>query len=515
MRKEVSIDEEGKKVVSRRHYIPARYILAGLLIVFEIILIIGIMVALTIFVPYFWIFALFVDVVVIIRIISSNDNPDYKLPWLFFVLVLPVIGFMLYFLFYERRLSKKDIAKYANLSKKFKDDYQNEDIKKEPAYSYLNQICKISNSHIFKETTAQYFPSGESSYKQIINDLKKAKKFIFIEFFIIEEGIFWNSVLDVLREKVDEGLEIKVLYDDIGCMQTLPGDYYKRLQAIGIESVPFSRLKGQATGEFNNRSHRKLLIIDSKVAYTGGINLADEYINKKNKFGHWKDCVVRIRGRAVVDYTKLFIADYFLNVKDFPFEDLSKYMIDYAAKTDGYVLAFGDAPKPIYEYNVGKTVIMTILQHAKKYVYITTPYLIVDSEITNAIINAVLRDVDVRIIVPHIPDKRLVYWVTQSSCQNLKDHGVKIYEYTPGFIHAKMYIADDDLAMVGTINLDYRSLVHHYENGIVLYKNSAINDMKEDFFNTLSYSKRITASEKINLFKRIFVSIISVFSPLL
>ena len=274
-------------------------------------------------------------------------------------------------------------------------------------------------------------------------------------------------------------------------------------------------MRGNADSEFNNRSHRKITVIDGKIGYTGGINLADEYINAIKKHGHWKDTALRIEGEAVWELTKLFLTDYGINAKQIPEMRTDLYP---SAETDafGYLIPFGDGPKPLYKHRVGKSVIQNILNSATDYVYMTSPYLIIDNDLCTSIENAALRGVDVKIIVPHIPDKKLVFIMTQSFYPRLMSAGVKIYEYTPGFIHAKSYVADDKYAMIGTINLDYRSLVHHFENGVWMYGTQSILDIKEDIENTLTKCMEITPDMlKTNLLTRIIRSVVRVLAPLL
>lgn len=462
---------EQKEVEREYNYIPFRYILAILIAIFEVGAIIAIVIALCNYVPYFYILCWITQIACVINIIASDDNPDYKVPWLLFVMILPIAGFMLYFLFYSRKLKRK----YVKRLKALKDNaYHKEDgellekmnAEAPAAASQARMLCNIAETHLFTNTKQTYFPLGEDMHPQLLADLSKAEKFIYMEYFIIEEGKFWNSILDILKDKAAKGVDIKVVYDDVGCMMTLPGDYWKTLSSYGIEATPFSRLKGNADSEFNNRSHRKITVIDGKVGYTGGINLADEYINEVVKHGHWKDIGIRLEGEAVWELTKLFLIDFGINVKKMPEIKSELFPAQNDIIEDGYVIPFGDGPHPLYQRRVGKSVIQNMLNNAVRYVYITTPYLIIDNDLCQSIENTALRGVDVRIIVPHIPDKKLIFGMTRSFCKRLMDAGVHIYEYEPGFIHAKSYLADDEYAMIGTINLDYRSLVHHFENGV-------------------------------------------------
>ena len=295
----------GKETIEREYnYIPVRYILAILMTLFEIAAIIGIVVVCCYYIPYFYIAAFFTEVFCVIKIIASDDNPDYKVPWLVFVLVLPIAGFMLYFLFYSRKLKRKFIRRLDDLKKYQYHRERSEilcELERENGYAaaQAKMLCAISGASVFTGTAQTYYSLGEEMWQAMLHDLERAEKFIFMEYFIIEEGIFWNSILDILGRKAQDGVCVRVLYDDIGCMNTLPGDYHRRLACLGIEAAPFSRLRGNADSEFNNRNHRKICVIDGCVGYTGGVNIADEYINAVERFGHWKDTGVRLEGEAV------------------------------------------------------------------------------------------------------------------------------------------------------------------------------------------------------------------------
>jgi len=511
----------GKNFKEREiNYIPVRYIFAMLITVLEILGIIGTVFALCYFVPYFYLAALATQIAVVVKIVASDDNPDYKVPWLLFVLILPVAGFMLYFIFASRKLKKKYLKRLKELTSL---GYQQNDASAFEALNAENPVAasqakllsNIADSHLFCNTRTEYFPIGEDMHARLLQDLKTAEKFIYMEYFIIEEGTFWNSILALLQEKAANGVDIKVVYDDIGCMSTLPGNYAKILKSYGIDGVPFSRLKGQADSEFNNRSHRKITVIDGKIGYTGGVNIADEYINQIKRFGHWKDTAIRLEGEGVRELTQLFLIDYGINEKKFPTLPYDPYP-SLQEKTDGYIVPFGDGPAPLYQRRVGKSVIQSLLATATKYAYMTSPYLILDNDLCLSIENAALRGVDVRIIVPHIPDKKLVFGITRSFYSRLMKAGVKIYEYELGFIHAKSYLVDDDYAMIGTINLDYRSLVHHFENGVWLYRANCLKDLKADLEATLEKSILITPEmQKTNLLTRLIRSLVRIFAPLL
>lgn len=511
---------EKKKEIKKRHYIPRRFIIAILIALAETLAIIALFAFLCYRQHWLYIVSILIQAGVAISIACADENPDFKVPWILVVLLLPIVGYMLFFLFSKRKVTKRYIAKinYINQSLKKDDKNEMEAVYKADrlVYSQILEIRKMATTHLYNDTKTVYFPTGEEYFKSLLNDVKEARKFIFIEYFIIESGVFWDPILEVLKQKAKSGVEVKIIWDDIGCIKTLPGNYAKKLKDFNIDATPFYKLKGQANNEFNNRSHRKMFIIDGFRGYTGGINLADEYINARERFGYWKDVGMRLEGSAVNEMTKLFLMDFYSNKKEKISNPEKYYLPSLPSSSTAFVLPFGDGPRPLYQFTIGKTVIMNMLNGAHDYVYMTSPYLIIDSELTDAIKNAALRGVDVRIITPGIPDKKTVYLMTRSSYKSLIEAGVKIYEYTPGFIHAKTYISDDSLAMVGTINLDYRSLVHHFENGVILFKDPSIMKMKEDFLTSQSKSKCMNEVKLPNsIGKRIIRTIAKIFSPLL
>lgn len=502
--------------------IPIRYITAMAVMLFEIAAVMLIVILLDSRFSVFHLAVTVTQAVCVIVIIASDDNPDYKVPWLFFVLVLPIVGFMIYLMFYSRRLKKKftkrlkdagDAARYEKSDDELMMRLTDED---GDAASQARMLLNICDTHIFTNTAQQYFSVGDDLMLPLLRDLEAAESFIYMEYFIIERGLFWDSILDVLKRKAADGVDVKLIYDDVGCMLTLPGNYYRRLRKMGIKATPFSMLTGSADSKFNNRSHRKITVIDGKVGYTGGINLADEYINRIEKHGHWKDTAIRLEGEAVWELTRLFLIDYGINVRHLPQIDVDLFPHNDAISEDGYMIPFGDGPSPIYKHRVGKSVIQSIINGAERYVYMTTPYLIIDNELCACIENAALRGVDVRILLPHVPDKKIIFTMTRSYYKRLMDAGVKIYEYEPGFLHAKSYLADDSIAMTGTVNLDYRSLVHHFENGVWMYKCQAVRQIKDDIEQTLSKCIEVTPEMiRPGLISVIIRSVVRVFAPLL
>lgn len=457
----------------------------------------------------------------ILAIVNRNMPPESKVTWLLFA-VVPVFGFLLYLMIGERRLSKKEIQQLEKMdSMKFREDNSYDlrvELKQEnkSAFGIVKSLLSMDhNADVYDGTASQYFPLGEKMFEAMLDDLRSAKKFIFLEFYIIDPGLMWNRVLEILVDKVQQGVEVKLLYDDIGCMATLSGDYTKRLRKMGIDAHKFNKVIPRMTVAYNNRDHRKILVVDGQVGYTGGINLADEYINHIVRFGHWKDGGVRLEGRAVKALTRLFLMNWYINRGEIT--DFDRYHFDsQRVEGKGLYIPYGSGPKPIYKEQVGKAVYQNIINQAIDYVYITTPYLIIDYDLTEDIKNAAMRGVDVRIVTPFIPDKKLIQIVTRGAYPDLLEAGVKIYEYTPGFIHSKNVVSDDELAVVGTINFDYRSLVHHYENAVLMYQTESIADIKQDFKELFDVSKEISLETLQNSwYQRLLKEIMQLFAPLL
>lgn len=457
----------------------------------------------------------------ILAIVNRNMPPESKVTWLLFA-VVPVFGFLLYLMIGERRLSKKEIQQLEKMdSMKFREDNSYDlrvELKQEnkSAFGIVKSLLSMDhNADVYDGTASQYFSLGEEMFEAMLDDLRSAKKFIFLEFYIIDPGLMWNRVLEILVDKVQQGVEVKLLYDDIGCMATLSGDYTKRLRKMGIDAHKFNKVIPRMTVAYNNRDHRKILVVDGQVGYTGGINLADEYINHIVRFGHWKDGGVRLEGSAVKALTRLFLMNWYINRGEIT--DFDRYHFDsQRVEGKGLYIPYGSGPKPIYKEQVGKAVYQNIINQAIDYVYITTPYLIIDYDLTEDIKNAAMRGVDVRIVTPFIPDKKLIQIVTRGAYPDLLEAGVRIYEYTPGFIHSKNVISDDELAVVGTINFDYRSLVHHYENAVLMYQTETIADIKQDFEGLFDISKEISLEPLQNSwYQRLLKEIMQLFAPLL
>lgn len=456
-------------------------------------------------------------------IINKPQIAEIKLPWIIGLAIVPILATITYIFLgnaHFNRKQQRSIAKIYLATQKYTEPTEEEKRLAEAALGEYAGLAKCLSLKTISSATlnnrTEFLPSGERFLDSLLSDLEKAEKFVFMEYFIIEEGEMWGKVLDVLKRKAADGVEIRVIYDDIGCAGKLKHSYYKKLRAAGINCKKFNVITLRPSGVFNNRDHRKITVIDGKIGYMGGINLADEYINVKQPFGHWKDTGVRVEGAAVKTLISLFLATFDYKNKNNACEYEQYFKTDIPVFDEsGCVIPFGCGPLAPYDDQVGRNVFLNLISRAQKSLYITTPYLIVDQAITNAIMAASRRGVDVRIITPGIPDKKIVYAMTRSSYMPLLNAGVRIFEYTPGFMHAKQILTDDKIAFVGTMNLDYRSLAHHFECGAVICGSPCINDIKTDFEEILNVSKEKTVeTSKQNPVIRIILSILAVFRPL-
>ena len=461
------------------------------------------------------------SLIVSIYIFNAKDNPSYKLTWIILIMSVPILGGFLYLLFGGQKVPKELRIRDSKAGAEFKEViHQEEEVLKEfkqvdkSTYKQANYLWKSAGFPLYRNGSSTFYPSGEEKFKALCDDLRKAQNYIFLEYFIIEPGVMWDSILAILIEKVKAGVEVRLLYDDVGCFTTLPNHYDKILKQYGIKVKVFNKIEPKLAIQMNHRDHRKIAIIDGVIGYMGGINLADEYINAIEKYGHWKDYAVRLSGSAVWCMTLMFLQ--FWNYDEKQKEDILKFQVEYKEQaSNGYVQPFSDAPTD--EENIGEYTHMNLIHSATTYLYATTPYLIIDHEMKLALMLAAKSGVDVKILVPHIPDKKPVFMVTQANYAYLLEAGVKIYEYTPGFIHGKMMVSDDSKAMVGSVNMDYRSYYLHYECGVCLYNVKEILDMKKEFEEALSQSQEITLEmmRQIPLWKRFVMAFLNLFSPLI
>ena len=456
-----------------------------------------------------------------VAIVGSRMEPGYKIAWLLLILPFPIFGGVFYLLvgggYVPKRTQKRMKGMLDKSFATLKEDFKADDLLPlgGDAAGQASYLERWAACPAYTNTETEYFSLGDKAFPRMLEELEKAQTYIFLEYFIIQPGVFWDSILAILERKAAQGVEVRVLYDDFGSMYTLPRDYNETLKKKGIQCRVFNRLTPVMTLRQNNRDHRKMLIIDGKVGFTGGINLADEYINVKERFGHWKDSAILLEGDAVWSMTVMFLTMWD-NIADWE-EDFERFRPPAAPVRPwtGYVQPYTDTP--LDREAVGQAVYLNMIAKAKNYIYITTPYLIIDVATNTALCNAAKSGVDVRIITPHIPDKRYVFEVTRAHYPPLLEAGVQIYEYTPGFIHAKNFIVDDRFATVGTVNLDYRSLFLHFEDGVWLCEAPCIRDIRKDFEQTLAVSEPCSLRQfrHLNILLQLYRSILRVFAPLM
>lgn len=462
------------------------------------------------------------SIIFVLAIVSKDENPAFKIGWLIIIMVAPLFGALLYLTSGDSKPSRKlrrilskehDIwKKHLVQDKNVTEQLERIDKRAVGTSQYLNNL---SDYPVYQNTTVTYYPIGEKMYESMLDELEKAEHFIFLEYFIISQGVMWNNILDILIRKAKEGLDVRLIYDDWGCLTLLPPGYTREMEKHGIKCMSFNHVVPFLSLVMNNRDHRKIIVIDGHTAFNGGINLSDEYINEKERFGHWKDGGVKIVGDSVWNFTIMFLEMW--NA----FRKTDSGVEAFCPRTyhpevfpsDGFVQPFADTP--LDGESVAENVYLEIITQAKDYVYIFTPYLILDNEMKSALSLAAKRGVDVRLVTPGVPDKKLTYRLTRSNYLALLKAGVKIYEYTPGFLHAKSYVCDDEFGVVGTINMDYRSLYLHFECGTFLYRNKAVMELKKDTLETIERSRQVSKSDlRQGFLGRLLNSILQILAPL-
>ena len=509
------------KILTSRLFIVGVLILVQLFLLLFLLVKVGTM--------RYWISIVFnvVSILMVLYILTREDNPSFKISWIIVIMAVPLIGGVFYLIFgrkmHGRRMARQ-IESYTDalLHKdhgslpQCSGNCQTLERLRENHYTLARQadyIYNVSGFELYQNTEAEYFPSGEQFFARLLEELRGAQKFILLEYFIVQHGKMWDSILKILENKRAHGVEVRILYDDVGCVATLPALYADYLRQKGFQVGVFNPFRPRLNAATNYRDHRKICVIDGNVGFTGGINLADEYINQKEKYGHWKDTAVLLRGEAVQSLTEMFLELWQFTCHESL--SLSDFLPTRSHSCAGFVQPYGDSP--LDNFNLAENVYMQILNHAKNYVYITTPYLILDNEMINALCLAAQSGIDVRIITPHVPDKWYVHMVTRSHYSQLLRAGIRIFEYTPGFIHAKMFVSDDSTAIVGTTNVDFRSFYLHFECGVAFYLSPMVSKVKEDFLRTQNICEEITL-EKERAVKapiRILRSLLRAFAPLM
>ncbi len=502
----------------------SRYAISAIMIVFEVILFVYLCVHA---ISSLWIISVasvIASLAALVSLITRDTNPEYKIPWAVIIIIIPILGPFIYLLFYKRRMSRGEGRFLLGLFNQI-DGYEADctalsELRAEDPQAFGKARAILNDDPIaavYRGTSSRFFSSGEELFDELEKDLLSAEEYIFLEYFIIEDGELWTGIHNILREKAARGIDVRLLYDDIGCMKTLPSHYEIGLNREGIKAKRFSKVSPKVSSVHNNRDHRKICVVDGRVAYTGGVNIADEYINKKTRFGHWRDGGIRLTGDGVLGLLKLFLSSW-----DFTARTISDYEYLFSSvkssenSDGGYYIPFGSGPAPLYKRPVGKNAFLNIINQAQRYVYITTPYLIIDYDLTEALCNASLRGVDVKIVTPGIADKKMVKVMTKSAYPYLMDAGVGIYEYTPGFIHEKTVVSDDLYAVIGTINFDYRSLVHHFEDAVWIYKSPAVIAARDSYTELLGVCTEIDGKKsRLSLIEWIFRNLFRLFAPLL
>lgn len=471
--------------------------------------------------PYLFIVFYLITAVVAIGIINSNLVPEYKNLWLFFLLISNVYGVVIYLIFglYKRKLTRIKIVSQKNKEygeKLIKENRENVDVEKEfPNFAHISKYLTTTDCYpVYYSEGVDYYADGILFFEALKNELKKAKKTIFMEYFIVGEGRLFDELWEILEEKILQGVDVRIIFDDLGSLKTLRKKKIKELQEKGLKVLPFNVFKPIINIQLNNRTHRKMTIIDGTVAFVGGYNIADEYANYITRFGYWKDTGAIIRGCAVNSLTRMFLT--FWGIKYKVEGDYSDYFFPYGdnKSSNSFVQPFSD--NPIELANLSKNVFLQAIASAKKYIYFTTPYLIIDHALKVAFKNAVHAGVEVKIFIPHVPDKKMVFELTKAFATELVEVGVKVYEFEPGFLHAKGFVADDELSYVGSSNLDYRSLHMHFENGALFFDREFALKVKEDMLDTekksLEFKREMIKTTKLQRMKR---SILRLFGPLL
>ena len=459
------------------------------------------------------------SILAVLFIVSKKDKGAYKVLWIFLILSFPIFGGFLYLLVHTQAPTRQMRAqlraareKAAPLYSLPGDGYANAQQCLPDRFAQVRYLQSFAGFPIYDGTRVTYFPLGEDMLATLLTQLEKAEKYIFLEFFIIQEGKMWDQILDVLRRKAAQGVRVRVMYDDFGCFFLLPTHFAKQLREMGIECAVFNPFRPLLTFKQNNRDHRKIISIDGKVAFTGGINLADEYVNAIEKYGHWKDTAVMLEGKAAWSLTLMFLEMWQVTQKTD--EDFAQYYCPTAVESSGFVLPWCDSPMDTE--NVGEHVYLQILNEAQDYVYINTPYLVIDDSMVCALCLAAKRGVDVRLTLPHRGDNRAVHATTRSYYRELISAGVKVYEYTPGFVHAKSFVCDDSIATVGTTNMDFRSLYLNFECGAYLYGSDAVTAVKQDYLDTLKKCRHITEADcKTGIFMTQFQNVMRLLGPLI
>lgn len=450
---------------------------------------------------------------IVLWLVSKDENPSYKISWIILILLFPMFGGLLYFFIGNKKPSRHLRKRIQPILDQLEPDLLlPQDISQSVEHGKENGLTYLSHLGYgtYQNTKTKYYSLGDYNFRDLLYDLKNAKRYIFIEYFIVSKGFMFDTILDILKQKVTEGVEVRFIYDDVGSLTTVPYHFEKKLEQWGIQCVVFNPFIPILSMALNHRDHRKICVIDGYIGYSGGLNIADEYINAKMRFGHWKDTGIRLEGDAVWNLTTMFLTTW--NAYKHQDDDYTIYQPKQRCESDGYVIPYGDSP--LDDEPTGENIYLNMIQQAKEEILIMTPYFIIDDTMTKALMLASKKGVKVKIITPGIPDKKNVYKVTRSYYYTLIQEGIEIYEYTPGFLHAKMVLCDNQIATVGTINFDYRSFYLHFECNVLLYQTSTIQDIEKDFQETLKLCHKVDQKHS-RRFRGFYEAILRLFAPLL
>ncbi len=458
-----------------------------------------------------------ISAIVIVHILLHRSKRVAILPWVMLMLMFPIFGGLFYLAFHLEASSRFIRHGVRALSVRIAapgDAGQSVSSVPEKHVRLAHYLCSVGGYPVYGESEVTYLSSGEEMLASLLPALRSARRYIFLEYFIIEDGMMWGQIHEILKEKAAMGVEVRVIYDDIGCFLRVPHDFKKELAREGIECRVFNPFRPIFSSLHNHRDHRKIAVIDGEIAFTGGVNIADEYINELERFGHWKDAAVRLEGDAALSLCAIFLENWCLCRGKT--EDTSAYLLAGEGRKAAPVLVQPYADSPLDGEPIGETVYLSAISAAEKTLYITTPYFVVDDTVVKALVLAAKSGVDVRIVTPHIYDKRIVHMATRSYYNELVRGGVRVYEYTKGFIHSKNLVADGTLSIVGTTNFDYRSLCHHFECGTVVYGTETATALEKDFASVLAVSREITAEDcREGLLRRLGYNILRIFAPML
>ena len=488
-------DGDMKKQKNRGIPLPTRIIVSGILILVQLLFLFDVIYNFSVSSAWTYSVSMILGIITVVIIINRRGDPDHKIAWIVFILLFPIFGITVFLLWgggrvmphlrKKMRLCEAKTMRYLKEEDGVRDRLKYYDMFHSRQADYLSGE---SGYPLYDGTKTEYLSPGEKFFPRFLEELKKAEKYIFLEFFIIAEGEMWNQIYSVLKEKSRNGLEVKIIFDDFGSIKRQTKGFIGKLKADGIEVSVFNPINPIMNIFMNNRNHRKIAVIDGKVAITGGINIGDEYINSEKRFGYWLDSAIIIEGKAVKSFLAMFSSMWeFTTGKQIK---MRTHIANHYVPSEGFVIPYSDGP--LNYRNPAERLYMQILNTAQKYVYITTPYLIIDNTMKNALIMAAKSGIDIRIVTPHIPDKSYVHPITQYNYYELLEAGIKIYEFKPGFVHSKLFVSDDKIATVGTVNMDYRSFVFHFECGVWLCNNESVLDIRNQFFDIFEVSEEIT-----------------------